>query len=132
MATRFSLGFLGFSALSATPVLSLRVYFSSRRRHTWSKRDWSSDVCSSDLLRKVNCEAAAVRAELALQDPPGNSFALAQALHRVAHIGYALLRSASPAVRGRAKLYGLDERSAERRVGKECVCRGSPYYESEY
>src|SRR5699024_10532859 len=22
---------------------------SSRRRHTWSKRDWSSDVCSSDL-----------------------------------------------------------------------------------
>src|SRR5207249_9308537 len=25
--------------------------FSSRRRHTRSKRDWSSDVCSSDLLR---------------------------------------------------------------------------------
>src|SRR5262249_20358880 len=50
-----------------------------------------------------------VREELALQEPPGNSFALAQALHRVAHIGYALLRSASPAVRGRAKLYGLDE-----------------------
>src|SRR5699024_2365775 len=24
--------------------------FSSRRRHTRSKRDWSSDVCSSDLL----------------------------------------------------------------------------------
>src|SRR5699024_11991903 len=24
--------------------------FSSRRRHTSSKRDWSSDVCSSDLL----------------------------------------------------------------------------------
>src|SRR5699024_11246527 len=27
-------------------------FFSSRRRHTRSKRDWSSDVCSSD-LRKV-------------------------------------------------------------------------------
>src|SRR5699024_11672408 len=29
--------------------------FSSRRRHTRSKRDWSSDVCSSDLLvmRKI-------------------------------------------------------------------------------
>src|SRR5699024_11934373 len=26
--------------------------FSSRRRHTRSKRDWSSDVCSSDLPRK--------------------------------------------------------------------------------
>src|SRR5207249_8152501 len=26
-------------------------FFSSRRRHTRSKRDWSSDVCSSDLVR---------------------------------------------------------------------------------
>src|SRR5699024_11622315 len=26
------------------------IFFSSRRRHTSSKRDWSSDVCSSDLL----------------------------------------------------------------------------------
>src|SRR5699024_11677691 len=25
-------------------------YFSSKRRHTRSKRDWSSDVCSSDLV----------------------------------------------------------------------------------
>src|SRR5699024_5548249 len=29
------------------------VLFSSRRRHTRSKRDWSSDVCSSDLT--VGC-----------------------------------------------------------------------------
>src|SRR5699024_12027767 len=27
-------------------------FFSSRRRHTRSKRDWSSDVCSSDLMMK--------------------------------------------------------------------------------
>src|SRR5215469_18464379 len=27
-------------------------FFSSRRRHTRSLRDWSSDVCSSDLLRE--------------------------------------------------------------------------------
>src|SRR5690349_2249993 len=26
------------------------IFFSSRRRHTSSLRDWSSDVCSSDLL----------------------------------------------------------------------------------
>src|SRR5690606_39727116 len=26
------------------------VFFSSRRRHTIFSRDWSSDVCSSDLL----------------------------------------------------------------------------------
>src|SRR5699024_11737169 len=29
--------------------LRLFFFFSSRRRHTRSKRDWSSDVCSSDL-----------------------------------------------------------------------------------
>src|SRR5699024_11847705 len=28
-------------------------FFSSRRRHTRSKRDWSSDVCSSDLAGQV-------------------------------------------------------------------------------
>src|SRR5207249_9458368 len=28
-------------------------FFSSRRRHTRSKRDWSSDVCYSDLDEKV-------------------------------------------------------------------------------
>src|SRR5207249_10101821 len=28
-------------------------FFSSRRRHTRSKRDWSSDVCSSDLHATV-------------------------------------------------------------------------------
>src|SRR5699024_8430242 len=28
----------------------IKCFFSSRRRHTRSKRDWSSDVCSSDLF----------------------------------------------------------------------------------
>src|SRR5699024_11236584 len=30
-------------------VVVFSFFFSSRRRHTISKRDWSSDVCSSDL-----------------------------------------------------------------------------------
>src|SRR5699024_12013397 len=38
----------------AGPLMSwdarLLLFFSSRRRHTRSKRDWSSDVCSSDRL----------------------------------------------------------------------------------
>src|SRR5699024_11704076 len=34
------------------PVCFAVVFFSSRRRHTRSKRDWSSDVCSSDLGRR--------------------------------------------------------------------------------
>src|SRR5699024_11301495 len=29
--------------------ITARFFYSSRRRHTRSKRDWSSDVCSSDL-----------------------------------------------------------------------------------
>src|SRR5206468_7751815 len=29
---------------------TLSFFFSSRRRHTSSDRDWSSDVCSSDLM----------------------------------------------------------------------------------
>src|SRR5690606_39359427 len=29
------------------------LFFSSRRRHTRFSRDWSSDVCSSDLINKV-------------------------------------------------------------------------------
>src|SRR5207302_3614940 len=29
-------------------------FFSSRRRHTRFSRDWSSDVCSSDLFRLLN------------------------------------------------------------------------------
>src|SRR5699024_11967364 len=29
-------------------------FFSSRRRHTRSKRDWSSDVCSSDLTLRTD------------------------------------------------------------------------------
>src|SRR5690606_40601681 len=31
-------------------------FFSSRRRHTRFSRDWSSDVCSSDVVKKmINC-----------------------------------------------------------------------------
>src|SRR5207249_4784922 len=32
--------------------------FSSRRRHTRSKRDWSSDVCSSDLSSGLHADRA--------------------------------------------------------------------------
>src|SRR3989449_11215610 len=36
-------------------------FFSSRRRHTRCSRDWSSDVCSSDLLRGSPPEPARSR-----------------------------------------------------------------------
>src|SRR5207302_6470153 len=50
-------------------VISVSFFFSRRRRHTRFSRDWSSDVCSSDLLHErgttvlfVSHDAAAVRA----------------------------------------------------------------------
>src|SRR5207249_8453121 len=38
-------------ARAVVAVMVVYFFFSSRRRHTRSKRDWSSDVCSSDLSR---------------------------------------------------------------------------------
>src|SRR5206468_8941679 len=34
------------------------LFFSSRRRHTRSDRDWSSDVCSSDLVSDASGASA--------------------------------------------------------------------------
>src|SRR2546429_240653 len=62
----------GISTLSQSPMLGfhkqmdnriklleeiLSFFFSSRRRHTRCSRDWSSDVCSSDLAsrRPMHC-----------------------------------------------------------------------------
>src|SRR5438067_10647833 len=75
-------------------------FFSSRRRHTRSKRDWSSDVCSSDLvIRQHQFE----KVELVKYALPENSYAELESLTLNA------------------------ERSEERRVGKECRSRWSPY-----
>src|SRR5699024_11813682 len=40
---------LEFSQMCDAVIQLDSLFFSSRRRHTRSKRDWSSDVCSSDL-----------------------------------------------------------------------------------
>src|SRR5688572_31441215 len=40
---------------------SLFFFFSSRRRHTRFDCDWSSDVCSSDLIPIVNRDRGALR-----------------------------------------------------------------------
>src|SRR5699024_8207711 len=41
--------FLNISFSFIFSIFIFLFFFSSRRRHTRSKRDWSSDVCSSDL-----------------------------------------------------------------------------------
>src|SRR5207249_7926586 len=47
-----TLDFVGYPRFPA-PVEFIVFFFSSRIRHTSSKRDWSSDVCSSDLRLHV-------------------------------------------------------------------------------
>src|SRR5690349_25174922 len=49
------------SCSSSTWATSL-FFFSSRRRHTRSLRDWSSDVCSSDLSARQGESVYAARA----------------------------------------------------------------------
>src|SRR5438105_11946478 len=90
-------------------------FFSSRRRHTRSTRDWSSDVCSSDLhphrAASWSETTAARLVELARDD-------------RVVAIG-----EAGMDLSGRSAPHGEQERalrarSEERRVGKECRSGG--------
>src|SRR6266403_2739656 len=42
-------------------------FFSSRRRHTRSLRDWSSDVCSSDLHGRGEARTALARQRIVLE-----------------------------------------------------------------
>src|SRR5699024_109039 len=64
----------------------LMFFFSSRRRHTRSKRDWSSDVCSSDLKLYIHMRPAYYRIKYDLIDNSSLSLKFDQSLtniHRV-------------------------------------------------
>src|SRR6516162_6587632 len=74
---------------------ALYFFFSSRRRHTRLQGDWSSDVCSSDLVKEDTAET------------------VQGVLHNLFRIFGAPL---------------VFKRSEERRVGKECRSRWSPYH----
>src|SRR3989449_6735983 len=84
--------------------LFLCFFFSSRRRHTRCSRDWSSDVCSSDLVSPTTSHTAA--------GEPNRSL---------------FKRSTYAGVVDTGPVAG-ETRSEERRVGKECRSRWSPYH----
>src|SRR5256885_5329538 len=94
-------------------------FFSSRRRHTRLQGDWSSDVCSSDLIAFVAAFEDAVMGRWCQQHIVSER-SLRIGVRRRKHRGGA----------------GVDEplhlplqlRSEERRVGKECRSRWSPYH----
>src|SRR5205809_4708930 len=81
-------------------------FFSSRRRHTRCSRDWSSDVCSSDLL-------------LDLPQFRG---------HGLSSMTRLVLRGTAVAEEGMPPPLVVEPRSEERRVGKECRTRGAEDY----
>src|SRR2546427_1476206 len=93
-------------------------FFSSRRRHTRFDCDWSSDVCSSDLDQVEIIELGSGRIEEIRGHPTRCA---------VDHGGKLRQRdwAAGKLAGGTA---ALDDRSEERRVGKECRSRWSPYH----
>src|SRR5260370_32329241 len=106
-----------------TPVLILFVFFffSSRRRHTRFKCDWSSDVCSSDLGRADPDEFTVELPESACVYC-GNCIG-------VCPTGALMFKSEHDMRQaGTWDEKGQSVRSEERRVGKECRSRWSPYH----
>src|SRR5256885_4650666 len=92
-------------------------FFSSRRRHTRLQGDWSSDVCSSDLILPqygVCALVIALMVPLAQAQPAGMQAAFGKDAGTLSDKFTGLARVMS--------------RSEERRVGKECRSRWSPYH----
>src|SRR5207302_5487470 len=92
-------------------------FFSSRRRHTRFSRDWSSDVCSSDLNRPKPPVGTDYSSERERRTPKGWAKGSKQALIRVDR---EQVLAVDPAVLPADAEFKGYERSEERRVGKEC------------
>src|SRR5206468_5987425 len=90
--------------VSCTLFFFIFFFFSSRRRHTRSDRDWSSDVCSSDLLLAGDL----ITVHSTVIEVKDRSIKFAHEMRKL----------------------DADEvaRSEERRVGKECRSRWSRYH----
>src|SRR5690606_40998422 len=99
-------------------------FFSSRRRHTRFSRDWSSDVCSSDLYQR----RILVALDNGTAEHQAVFFRILQGITQIGfasqlHIGGGTLLRAN---QRRGAVGQLVKRSEERRVGKECRCGWSP------
>src|SRR5205809_6131912 len=95
-------------------VPSSSVFFSGRRRHTRCSRDWSSDVCSSDLFRetgRVQVYAAGLAKACGLSESEIQGVKTAALLHDIGKLAVPehILSKPGPLTQ---------ERSEERRVGK--------------
>src|SRR3989454_3917198 len=89
-------------------------FFSSRRRHTRLQGDWSSDVCSSDLYYHPADYIRALSRAYEREQSAAAKDAIAQ-----------ILTNSRLCAEGHRPVC---QRSEERRVGKECRSRWSPYH----
>src|SRR5207302_8059900 len=92
-------------------------FFSSRRRHTRFSRDWSSDVCSSDLGFRI-LRHSRLSTDTPTAPSSASSINFTQRLpskERYPHISLTLMCFMI--------LRQHRVRSEERRVGKECILR---------
>src|SRR5437870_13658004 len=96
-------------------MLFIFFFFSSRRRHTRWPRDWSSDVCSSDL---TNCAGTTATFSTVVSGTGPFSFVWRK-------------NGAVLAGQNSTSLSLSNVRSEERRVGKECRCGRGRSYEKE-
>src|SRR5258706_3967238 len=95
-------------------------FFSSRRRHTRLVSDWSSDVCSSDLPYSFGLDAPWSADE--------KLYGLQRALSGLGTRTLPQVQASAPGLpHFLISTYDYD-RSEERRVGKECRSRWSPYH----
>src|SRR5947199_5878269 len=93
-------------------------FFSSRRRHTRCLSDWSSDVCSSDLLLAFLVDA---------EDADMADMVMAAGIDAAGDVDEQLADIVLALEIGEALGDAL-RRSEERRVGKECRSRWSAYH----
>src|SRR3546814_1254664 len=104
-------------------------FFKQKTAYEMRISDWSSDVCSSDLLPCVAC-AVDCWAARAGTDADFHRRDLFEAIAQGAFPSWVLSVQIMPYAD--AKTYRINPRSEERRVGKECVstCRSrwSPYH----
>src|SRR2546430_4800985 len=104
--------------ISVSMLLYIFFFFSSRRRHTIFDCDWSSDVCSSDLLERGGDRLVIAERKCLFADDLAGFMAFAGDQQYVAR--------RELVDRGTDRLAPV--RSEERRVGKECRSRWSPYH----
>src|SRR5690606_39701013 len=83
--------------------LASLFFFSSRRRHTRFSRDWSSDVCSSDLRAEDRKKFERLLAEVDISQPPGTAVTSEEeALTAARRLGFPVLVRPSYVLGGRA------------------------------